>query len=297
VVDFFGLQALADSRKTGRISIYVIGDGCMDELTIQLVTILMTNLIVGQSKEVGIPWLKGKIQLLLLKRNLMKNNEMVKGDKLPQWEIEAKKPPFPGTFDEYCEMVIQYGYITLFAASFPLAPLLAVINNVIEIRTDALKLLEAHSRPQYKGAQGIGAWYVILEILGIISVLTNSLLIGFSLDSVADAFGGVPVNPSARRISQVPYFTFIVIVVIEHFLLLSKFGLSVMIPDMPGWINKELAKQEWIKTKTLKSMVKHEKKVWVDTIKPDQDEIKDDEVANQTLKDSPSSGSIKKSAD
>ena len=36
--------------------------------------------------------------------------------------------------DEYLEMVIQYGFITLFVAAFPLAPLFALINNVLEIR-------------------------------------------------------------------------------------------------------------------------------------------------------------------
>ena len=35
--------------------------------------------------------------------------------------------------------VIQYGYVTLFAAANPLAPLLALINNIFEIRLDALK--------------------------------------------------------------------------------------------------------------------------------------------------------------
>ena len=36
-------------------------------------------------------------------------------------------------FDEYLEMVIQYGFITLFVAAFPLAPLFALINNVMEV--------------------------------------------------------------------------------------------------------------------------------------------------------------------
>jgi hypothetical protein len=37
-----------------------------------------------------------------------------------------------GAFFAY--IVIQYGFVTLFVAAFPLAPLLALINNVFEIR-------------------------------------------------------------------------------------------------------------------------------------------------------------------
>jgi len=256
---------LKDACKTGRTDIAVISHGCMDELTIQLVTILLVNMFIGQGKEVGIPWLMGKIQLILLKRNLKKaSSEQLEEKKIAAWEVDSKKPAFPGTFDEYSEMIIQYGYITMFAASFPLAPFLAVLNNVVEIRTDALKLLTAHSRPEYKGAQGIGAWYGILEFLGIASVMTNCLLIGFSLDSVADIFGGVPDTPMAKRISQAPFYTFAVIVVLEHCLFFAKFFVSFAIPDMPGWIAKDLAKQEWVKERRYKNLEQREKKVYED---------------------------------
>ena len=38
------------------------------------------------------------------------------------------------------ELAIQYGFITLFVAAFPLAPLCALINNLFEIRLDARKV-------------------------------------------------------------------------------------------------------------------------------------------------------------
>ena len=48
-----------------------------------------------------------------------------------------------GLLDEYLELAIQYGFITLFVAAFPLAPLFALINNILEIRLDATKVIIA----------------------------------------------------------------------------------------------------------------------------------------------------------
>ena len=49
-----------------------------------------------------------------------------------------------GLSGEYLEMVIQYGFVTIFVTAFPLAPLLALVNNVFELRVDAKKLLVHH---------------------------------------------------------------------------------------------------------------------------------------------------------
>ena len=42
---------------------------------------------------------------------------------------------------EYLEMVLQFGFITIFVAAFPLAPLFALLNNWVEIRLDAQKFV------------------------------------------------------------------------------------------------------------------------------------------------------------
>jgi len=174
-------------------------------------------------------------------------------------------------------MVIQYGYVTMFAASFPLAPLLAVLNNIVEIRTDALKILTSFSRPHYRGASNIGSWYDILELLGIAAVITNCLLIGFTLNSVADLYG---VKNSLGHYEPIVAFrAFATIVVLEHILFMAKYFLSFAIPDMPGWIDKALGKQEWIKEQTLQKRATAgvELTVWKDTIKYSDDEKSDSE--------------------
>jgi anoctamin-1 len=41
-------------------------------------------------------------------------------------------------------LVLQYGFVTIFVAAFPLAPFFALLNNMLEMRLDAKKLLTYH---------------------------------------------------------------------------------------------------------------------------------------------------------
>lgn len=52
--------------------------------------------------------------------------------------------------------VIQYGFVSLFVASFPLAPAFALLNNVIEIRLDAAKFVTEIRRPVAVRCKDIG---------------------------------------------------------------------------------------------------------------------------------------------
>ena len=52
--------------------------------------------------------------------------------------------------------VIQYGFVTLFVAAFPLGPFFALINNLLEIRLDAYKFIVVFQRPMAARAQDIG---------------------------------------------------------------------------------------------------------------------------------------------
>ena len=69
-----------------------------------------------------------------------------KEKRAPQWVRDFKLAEWgnQGLFYEYLEMVIQYGFVTIFVSAFPLAPLFALFNNVFELRLDAKKLLVHH---------------------------------------------------------------------------------------------------------------------------------------------------------
>jgi len=62
-------------------------------------------------------------------------------------------------------------------SAFPLAPLFALLNNLVEIRLDAKKLTEDTRRPLAKRASSIGIWSDILNFLVHVAVICNVLKI------------------------------------------------------------------------------------------------------------------------
>ena len=59
-------------------------------------------------------------------------------------------------FYEYLELVVQYGLVTIFVAALPIVPLLALLNNIVEIRVDANKFLVLQRRVVAERADSIG---------------------------------------------------------------------------------------------------------------------------------------------
>ncbi|XP_044537997.1 anoctamin-1 [Gracilinanus agilis] len=84
----------------------------------------------------------------------------------------------------WAEPVIQFGFVTLFVASFPLAPLFALLNNIIEIRLDAKKFVTELRRPVAVRAKDIGIWYNILRGIGKLAVIINAFVISFTSDFI-----------------------------------------------------------------------------------------------------------------
>ena len=72
--------------------------------------------------------------------------------------------------------VLQFGFITIFVAAFPLAPLFALLNNWVEIRLDAQKFVCETRRPVADRAQDIGVWFTILDSMAQLAVISNVII-------------------------------------------------------------------------------------------------------------------------
>ncbi|KAF9407449.1 hypothetical protein HW555_012527 [Spodoptera exigua] len=110
--------------------------GCLSELCIQLAIIMIGKQFVNNFVELGYPYVRVFVDVSMLS-------------------------------------VLQYGFVTLFVAAFPLAPLFALLNNIAEIRLDAYKMVTQARRPLAERVEDIGAWYGILKGITYAAVVSN----------------------------------------------------------------------------------------------------------------------------
>ncbi|KAK6125085.1 hypothetical protein DH2020_041149 [Rehmannia glutinosa] len=189
--------------------------------------------VIENILENSIPYLSYSFKKFRTVRNKLKREQgssTAKHRPIPRVEKEYLKPAYAasigqeiedGLFDDFLELVLQFGMIMMFACAFPLAFAFAAVNNITEIRADALKLLVMMRRPIPRADATIGAWLNIFQFLIVMSICTNSVL----LVCLYDREGKWNLSPGLAAI-----------LIMEHVLLFIKFGFSRLVPEEPAWV-------------------------------------------------------------
>ncbi|XP_077431329.1 anoctamin-10 isoform X3 [Vanacampus margaritifer] len=195
-----------------------------------LATLLITSQIINQFMEAFLPyWLQRG-------RNKMMINEVSLN---VQVRLESDMNTYLGTFDDYLELFLLFGYVSLFSSVYPLAAVFVVLNNITEIYSDAFKMCNLFKRPFSDPAANIGIWQLAFEAMSVIAIVTNCTLIGMS--------------PQARAYfpdSEIHLMLWTV--AIEHGFLAFKFILAFLVPDVPKHIQIKLARLEFESMEALK---------------------------------------------
>ncbi|XP_015276190.1 PREDICTED: anoctamin-9 [Gekko japonicus] len=178
--------------------------GCLLDLFLQMAIIMTLKQTLNNLEEYLLPWIKYQFRKLCAKpRHHSKIHmeesaqDQCKEDWL--WNYQLNEVDIFSLFNEFLEMTIQYSFTTIFVASFPLAPLLAFFNNLIEIRCDAIKMVKLQRRMVPRKAKDIGIWLQILEAIGILAVIANGLVISITSDFIPMQVYKYTLGPCVRE--------------------------------------------------------------------------------------------------
>lgn len=219
-----------------------------------LATLLITSQILNQFVEALLPFWMQKRHNIKIKKKVKTLKVDTEFSLLEQVHLEKEMDTYLGTFDDYLELFLLFGYVSLFSCVYPLAALLAVLNNVTELYSDALKMCRVFKRPFAEPSSSIGVWMLAFETMGILAVVTNCALLGMS-----------PQVHSMFQDSRLDLF--LTVAAIEHALLALKFILAFVIPNKPYDIRIKLARLEFESMEALKQ--KQQMKLSFDSLTED----------------------------
>jgi|MDSY01.2.fsa_nt_gb hypothetical protein len=248
------------------------GRSCFSELAAQLFSIFVVKVIVDNLNLIVLPYLKS---------SMMKKEESEEDDELDDPDAEGGMPPtkrmkslvekeydlmeydvLEGTFDDYKEMVFQFGYATIFFTAFPIAPLMAFLANYMQIRYDLYKICQLSRRVMPTSNEDIGSWENIVNVIGTIAVVSNCALIVFTSGYLKDyqrqdgeigSFPSFNSSPSEGQHASrsVQGYKWLLFFLLEHFLIIAKALYDALSPDIPGDVEIQIARQELVVSKLI----------------------------------------------
>lgn len=151
-------------------------------------------------------------------------------DFLTRVRAEAELDTYDVTND-LREMVVQFGYLSLFSVVWPLTSVSFFVNNWVELRSDALKITMENQRPIPWRADSIGPWLESLGFLTWLGSLTSAAIVYlfYGDDAPETSPGG-----EARNLKG--WALLLTIIMSEHIFLLSRWVVRYALSkiDSPG---------------------------------------------------------------
>merc|ERR1711920_221674 len=197
-----------------------VNDDCLSDLGSQLAVFMITRLTLQNFVELGMPY------LLMFYRNCTEGrtfhtslfvNPLTIMPDLSSAEKQSKKEDYD-LYEDMDEVLILYGYSTLFVVACPWVPLVALISSVLECFLDQKKLVLLFQRPFPLAAANNEPWDTAFDVFGVLAMMTNVGVIVFSSNTYKEW----------THSSKILLF-----LVIEHAMLAGRVLIGIFLPDMP----------------------------------------------------------------
>ncbi|KAK5979463.1 Anoctamin [Trichostrongylus colubriformis] len=214
---------------------------CGSLLALQLISHMIIKPLPKFTKDIVIPYFVHAVKLRKwssARRQTLQDvlNESDETNVLVREWIKPSARDF--SQGEFNEKIIMFGSTMMFAALFPLAPLLALVIGVIDLRIDALRLLWLNRRPIPVMASGIGIWLPILYFLQYAAVMTNAFIIAFTSDFCSNFFSDVMYCDVKNR--------FLIVIVFQNMVFILKYVFQSIIPAVPASIRVAQRRKRYV---------------------------------------------------
>lgn len=145
-------------------------------------------------------------------------------------------------YDDYMELVIEFGFLTLFAESFILAPIAILILNKLEKYSDTTRFKVFVRRPEFVRKRNIGMWQYILQVQSIIAIFSNlSLTMMNTNDNPKIAYIRSFLRmPDTKKLNF--SFTFFAL---EHGVIIILVLLWTFMSPLKSWVKLFLARRDY----------------------------------------------------
>ncbi|KAI6247696.1 hypothetical protein HI914_04254 [Erysiphe necator] len=216
-----------------------------DRLISQVIYFTVTAQISNFGLEIIVPFVKRKVLSKIKEfqkrnarpdnRNLTINDHKSESKFLIQVRNEAEMKKYDVTSD-FREMIIQFGYLSLFSVVWPLTAVSFLFNNWIEIRGDAIKMVTEYQRSIPWRADSIGPWLDALDFLAWLGSITSTAFVYlFSAN-----------GPDSSETYMNIKGLLVAIIIYEHLFLAIRLVVRKLLDNLDS-SERQFEKVEWLK--------------------------------------------------
>ena len=152
--------------------------------------------------------------------------------------------------EEYMQLALQYGFISMFSIAFPLAPLCVFVSNLIHSKLDISRFFTSKRYQLQFNRSRIGIWQSIFDYISFASIITNVFILCFvtsNLDTYIPHHINIDMINVHLDLDREFVLSFsgrlIILVALEHFLVFLKFLLRYILVSKNDSNNKTIGQE------------------------------------------------------
>eukprot|EP00656_Telonema_subtile_P045911 TRINITY_DN5218_c0_g1_i15.p1 TRINITY_DN5218_c0_g1~~TRINITY_DN5218_c0_g1_i15.p1 ORF type:complete len:815 (-),score=268.51 TRINITY_DN5218_c0_g1_i15:1544-3988(-) len=205
---------------------------CYSELRSQYMGILLSKIFVDAIVDLVLPWVLRKWNAYSV-AGLSVCDAITgtsgEGEAEHCQEDELVMAPYASSIDDFNQLILTFGFVVLFGVAWPVGTLVIAAYGIVQNAVDSYKLCWFCQRPLSKEQDDIGAWGFIIQIIGMVGVVTNTAILAYTMDWFSEHY-----DVSNEQKLWAFIFT-------EHAILALYLLIQLMFNDEPSKLQQKMA--------------------------------------------------------